>query len=229
MMTNKIEEPQIRAVLERFYASVRRDALLAPAFAVVTDWNEHLDRLADFWSSLMLTSGRYKGNPVALHLVHAASIRPEMFVRWLDLWAEATTCLLPTDLAAEMQTKARKVASRLSFALHGPSPEANALPSRSALPYRITPEFDEENIPAPLLCEHSLKAGTWGVLRVREGLIHFVKGSDRANPSHHDPQTPAIISPETPHHLELVGPVKFHIEFYNVPPQEGETERKSHA
>lgn len=229
MTTDKIEEAQIRAVLQQFYALVRDDPLLGPPFSVVTDWDEHLGRLADFWSSLMLTSGRYKGNPVALHLVHAPSIRPEMFVRWLELWTEATSSLLPPRLAAEMQTKAQKVAARLSLALHGPSSQASAGRSRPALPYRITPEFNEESIPAPLLSEHSLKAGTWGVLRVREGLIRFVKGGDVTSQSHHDSQTPAFISPETPHHLELLGPVKFQIEFYNVPPQEGASERKSNA
>ena len=36
----------------------------------------------------MLTSGRYKGNPMAAHLKHRDAIRPAMFERWLELWRE---------------------------------------------------------------------------------------------------------------------------------------------
>lgn len=229
MPTDKIKEEQIRAVLERFYDSVRRDASLGPPFSVVTDWDEHLDRLSDFWSALMLTSGRYKGNPVALHLVHAESIRPEMFPRWLDLWAEATNNLLPPTLAIEMQTKARKVAARLSLALHGRPEEACSKPSQPTRPYRITPNFNEKSVPAPLLSERSLKSGTWGVIRVHDGLIRFIEDGGVPRQSLHGPQTPAFIKPETPHHLELLGSVSFQIEFYNVPPQESLSEREVNA
>ena len=43
----------------------------------------------DFWSSVMLTSGRYKGNPVAVHL-RVEGIEPQLFDRWLALFDE--TC-----------------------------------------------------------------------------------------------------------------------------------------
>lgn len=38
----QLNEADIARVLERFYASVREDDELAPVFAVVHDWDEHL-------------------------------------------------------------------------------------------------------------------------------------------------------------------------------------------
>jgi truncated hemoglobin YjbI len=47
----------------------RLDPVIGPVFNnAVKDWNEHLRKLYDFWSLVMLTSCRYKGNPMAAHV-----------------------------------------------------------------------------------------------------------------------------------------------------------------
>ena len=52
-------EAALPALLDRFYARVRADAALGPVFNdAVEDWDRHLATLADFWSSVMLTTGR---------------------------------------------------------------------------------------------------------------------------------------------------------------------------
>ena len=82
-----ITELAIAALVERFYSKARRDPLIGPVFnAAVEDWDEHLHKLRDFWSSVMLTTGRYKGNPMAAHVKHP--IEPAFFERWLALWRE---------------------------------------------------------------------------------------------------------------------------------------------
>jgi len=56
-------ETAMPAVLRAFYALVQSDELLGPIFNVAAhDWDEHLDRIGDYWSSVMLGTGRYKGN-----------------------------------------------------------------------------------------------------------------------------------------------------------------------
>jgi len=63
-----ISEAMIRKLVEAFYAKVRTDAVLGPVFeAKIHDWNEHLAKLSDFWSSIVLMSGRYKGRPMPVH------------------------------------------------------------------------------------------------------------------------------------------------------------------
>src|SRR3546814_4692384 len=70
-----------------------------------------------FWSSVMLTTGRYKGSPVAEHLKHKARITPAMFDRWLAIWAATTDELMAPAAAAALQAKAARIAESLQLAL----------------------------------------------------------------------------------------------------------------
>jgi hemoglobin len=113
-----ITEEALGRLVERFYAKVRSDALLGPVFeGAVEDWPEHLDRLQSFWSSVMLTSGRYKGRPLPAHLKHGAAMTPQRFSRWLALWKETTAELFPAKAAAALQFKASRIAESLSLGI----------------------------------------------------------------------------------------------------------------
>ena len=113
-----LTEPALAALVDDFYARVRCDPLIGPVFDdAIADWPRHLETLARFWSSVMLTTGRYKGSPVARHLDHAERITPAMFTRWLDLWAQTTAELLPPKDAAAMQDKAQRIAESLQLAI----------------------------------------------------------------------------------------------------------------
>ncbi|HEY0853458.1 MAG TPA: group III truncated hemoglobin [Devosia sp.] len=109
---------QLRTLIDAFYERVRADERLGPIFAAhVSDWEAHSERLTDFWSSLMLGSGRYKGNPFAMHQPFAGDLDVALFERWLELWALTTAEQFPEDLAAEFQRKARRVAESLKAGL----------------------------------------------------------------------------------------------------------------
>ena len=113
-----VDEEDLVRLVNRFYAAVRADALIGPVFNdAIDDWSEHLEKLAAFWSSLMLTSGRYKGMPMAAHLKHRARITPQMFDRWLALWREATEAEMPPAVASSMQAKAARIAESFKLAL----------------------------------------------------------------------------------------------------------------
>lgn len=122
-------EDQLAALVERFYASVREDEVLGPVFnGAIADWPEHLHKLTAFWSSVMLTSGRYKGSPMIAHLKHVAVIQPAMFVRWLELWRETARETLDEHGAAAVIGKAERIAESLQlgmfFRLHPRDPIA---------------------------------------------------------------------------------------------------------
>ena len=92
---------------------------LGPVFnGAIGDWPGHLERLAAFWSSVMLTSGRYKGNPMAAHLKHRSSIAPEMFDRWLGLWRETAREHLDEPAAQAIIDKAERIAESLQLGLY---------------------------------------------------------------------------------------------------------------
>ncbi|SBV33811.1 conserved protein of unknown function [uncultured Sphingopyxis sp.] len=114
----QIDEDSLTRVVALFYERVRQDPELGPIFnETVDDWPLHLEKLVAFWSSVMLTSGRYKGSPMAAHLKHKARITPAMFDRWLALWGNTTTEIMAPDAAAAMQAKAARIAESLQLAL----------------------------------------------------------------------------------------------------------------
>lgn len=122
-----IDEDSLRELVDAFYARVRADAALCPVFDdAVQDWPEHLDRLTDFWSSVMLTSGRYKGQPVPAHKKHGDRITPALFDRWLALWAETSSELMYPDAAAALQLRAARIAESLRLALFFKLPDRGA-------------------------------------------------------------------------------------------------------
>lgn len=115
---DEIEEAGLERLIPAFYDRVRKDDMIGALFnEAITDWPHHLDKLVAFWSSVMLTTGRYKGSPMAAHLRHQAAIRPEMFQRWLALWNQTTAEVMPPAAAAALQAKAQRIAESLSLAL----------------------------------------------------------------------------------------------------------------
>jgi hemoglobin len=113
-----ITEESLKALVDAFYARVRQDPLIGPVFNdAIGDWPEHLKKLQAFWSSVMLTSGRYKGRPLPAHVKHADSISPASFERWLTLWGETTYEMLDAGSAAALQDKAGRIAESLSLGI----------------------------------------------------------------------------------------------------------------
>lgn len=112
MPYDRMTEEALAAQVRRFYERARRDAVLGPVFeAAITDWEEHFARLTDFWTSVLLASGRYRGNPLAQHMRHP--IGPGMFPRWLALWGETADELFVPELAAILRQRAELIARSL--------------------------------------------------------------------------------------------------------------------
>ena len=118
MRINQISEEGIRRLVDQFYAKVRADADLAPIFnrTITGDWGLHLATMRDFWSSVMLTSGRYKGNPVAVHR-RIDGIESRLFDRWLELFDETCIELFDERVAEAFRAKAMLIAESLKLAL----------------------------------------------------------------------------------------------------------------
>src|SRR3546814_6102479 len=93
--------------------------------------------MVDFWSSVMLTTGRYKGNPMMMHLKHRARITPELFDRWLALWAETTDELMPPDIAAALQAKAGRISESLQLGMFRSEEHTSELQSLMRISYAV--------------------------------------------------------------------------------------------
>lgn len=112
-----VTEPMIRAVVRAFYARVREHEVLGPIFnSRVEDWDEHLAKLCDFWSSVLLMSGRFKGSPMQAHAA-IDEIDRAHFAQWLELWRSTTRELAPPAAAALFIEKAEMIAESLQLGI----------------------------------------------------------------------------------------------------------------
>jgi hemoglobin len=113
-----IDEAMIRRLVHSFYAKVRADEMLGPIFAAhITQWDPHLERMCEFWSSVALLSGRYHGRPMEKHL--PLPVDAEHFDRWLMLFEETARELCSTAAAEHFIERARTIAESLELGIAG--------------------------------------------------------------------------------------------------------------
>jgi hemoglobin len=106
-------EEEIALLVHAFYTRVRTDATLAPIFdAHVHDWDTHLARMVDFWSSALRGTARFRGTPMPKH-VALPGLSTELFKQWLTLFRE-TTASIPN---AAMRERANELAHRIAESL----------------------------------------------------------------------------------------------------------------
>ena len=106
-------EAEITHLVHAFYARVRADDSLGPVFeAHVHDWDTHLAKMVDFWSSALRGTARFRGTPMPKH-VALPGLSAELFGRWLTLFGQ-TTATLPN---AQMGERANELAQRVAESL----------------------------------------------------------------------------------------------------------------
>ena len=113
-----ISEAMIQRLVHAFYDRVRHDAVLGPVFeaAIGGAWAAHLSKLCDFWSSVLLMTGRFKGSPMAVH-VRTPGIKIEHFDRWLELFEATASEICPAPAAELFVSKARMIGQSLRLGL----------------------------------------------------------------------------------------------------------------
>ena len=107
-------EEDIRKLVDAFYYKVKFNAQLNPIFSDVAkvEWEHHLSKMYDFWSSILLGKSVYKGNPIPKHidLNFRIKLTPELFNEWLTLFSQTVDELFSRDLAEEAKNRAVKIA-----------------------------------------------------------------------------------------------------------------------
>jgi hemoglobin len=112
-----VTEAMIQALVRTFYGKAREDPLLGPIFeAAVEHWEQHLEKLCDFWSSVMLMSGRYHGTPMQAH-ARLSGLGDEHFVRWLQLFRDTAAAVCPPEAEALFVDRAERIAQSLRIGI----------------------------------------------------------------------------------------------------------------
>ncbi|MGP9811027.1 group III truncated hemoglobin [Rhodopseudomonas sp. NSM] len=113
---HEITEAEIATMVRTFYTRARDDELIGPIFdRAVDDWDHHIAQITDFWSSMLLKTGRYGGRPMRPHLV--LDLEPAHFDRWLALFEATASELFAPELAAAFIVRARRIADSFEMGI----------------------------------------------------------------------------------------------------------------
>lgn len=118
-ITSRID---IHLLVSEFYKKVRRDELLGPFFnKVITDWDNHIENLTDFWQSSLFLNRKYFGNPLEAHIKvdreNNHTITEYHFGIWLNLWYQTIDELFIGEMASNAKHRARKMGTFLHLSI----------------------------------------------------------------------------------------------------------------
>ncbi|WP_448167053.1 group III truncated hemoglobin [Burkholderia ambifaria] len=113
-------EDNIRDLVYAFYDRVRADPLLGPVFDAKLEgrWDDHLPKMASFWSSLVLGTKGYRGNVQQAHQP-LDGIEPAHFNRWLSLFLKTVEGRYTPPAAIRFMEPALRIAQSLQLSRFG--------------------------------------------------------------------------------------------------------------
>lgn len=111
-----LDDAVLGDLVRAFYGKVRADPVLGPIFAErISDWEPHLARMVDFWSSVALMTGRYHGAPVPAHA--GLPVTRAHFDRWLGVFRETAHEVCSAEGAEHVIVRAERIARSLHLAV----------------------------------------------------------------------------------------------------------------
>ena len=120
-------EAEIVELVYGFYDRVRLDAVLGPIFENhVKDWDAHMPKMVDFWSSALRGTGRFRGAPMPKHAA-LPGLTVELFQRWLMLFGQTTDAMPNVALGERAKDLAKRIAQSLWYG-YQMRQDANRLP-----------------------------------------------------------------------------------------------------
>ncbi len=108
----------IYRLVSLFYSKIRKEKILGPIFNhIIQDWEEHIERLTDFWETNLLFVAKFKGNPIKAHQevdnICGGTITEKHFGIWLNLWFQTINDLYIGENADTAKRRARKMSTHL--------------------------------------------------------------------------------------------------------------------
>jgi hemoglobin len=115
-----ITQDQISRLVDEFYDRVFADARLGPIFLkhIGEDRSAHMLTMKQFWSSVLLKTRTYSGQPVPVHL-KLSEVQRDDFAIWLGYFRETATEIFEPETAAIVIVSAERIAESLKLAMFG--------------------------------------------------------------------------------------------------------------
>lgn len=126
-----ITERMIEDLVRTFYDRARLDPLIGLIFeSKVQDWDTHIRQICDFWSSILLKTGRYRGQPLAAHM--PLPVGTPHFERWLQIFTETVRMICPPGAVAQFLECAYRIAESLELCIASQESDIQLIPRRRA-------------------------------------------------------------------------------------------------
>ena len=112
--SNPLSRDSLRALVHAFYADVRSDPALAPVFdaAIGAHWDTHLERMVEFWCTMMLDTRSFSGSVFGTHM-QLKGVEPLHFERWMSLWYRHTAAGFEAADRKQLREKAETIGRSL--------------------------------------------------------------------------------------------------------------------
>jgi tellurite resistance-related uncharacterized protein len=221
-----IEHESSGRVAARIFAgSIEMQAHRSPISALIASWNPEAGVATD-WAR---AHAEFRRMLVVIALVGVAMVIGALL--YLSTTGPLTTSLIVATTigvflavligaglfaAAFFSSKSGYDDSVSNAARHPASP--TELPS-GLESYRRTDSFTEATVPKGLLADHTTKEGAWALIHVAEGKLRYRVTDPRRAPLDIvlTPEgAPGVIEPTIRHHVEPIGAVRFHVEFWRA-------------
>ncbi|WP_432798805.1 group III truncated hemoglobin [Poriferisphaera sp. WC338] len=112
-----VTEAGIRRLVYTFYDRIQNHETLGPIFnEQITDWEPHLKKMCDFWSSAILRTGRYAGRPLPVHR-RLPDLSANLYRDWLGLFYQTTGEIFEPSDARLFNEMAMRMAMNMTHAL----------------------------------------------------------------------------------------------------------------
>ncbi|MEQ1702869.1 MAG: group III truncated hemoglobin [Ilumatobacteraceae bacterium] len=121
-MPDLVERSDVERLVLAFYRQAAMDSLLGPVFAAsITDWNQHIETLVDFWCWQLFGERGYVGNPLRAHEpAHGRTpFTATHYERWVSLFVETTDETFAGPAADLAKSRAIKMARSMQRLLGG--------------------------------------------------------------------------------------------------------------
>lgn len=101
------DENDVRLLVNTFYDRARKDDLLSPIFSRRFDGANSLEGLYQYWQTILLGDGNYKGVPFPKHA--DMPLTHQHFDRWLSIFLETVSDLFEGPIAETAKVRAIKM------------------------------------------------------------------------------------------------------------------------
>ena len=112
-------------LVRTFYSQAIDDELIGHFFTKVVelDFDKHIPKIVDFWTSVLLGQGNYRGNPIIKHieLSQKSPLTKTHFDRWIQLWKQTLDDNYSGPIADQAKEKAQTISQLMIYKIEASS------------------------------------------------------------------------------------------------------------